>query len=114
MPTSGKWAEEQCQGVQGQFKDIRAPMFAVALQLCSDIMKMGSQSFEWKKPPYEYNYETRPMKLILGTEKLMQSLESHQLDFKASYWFEGHEEYLERVQDLVLYHRKLKSVPAPL
>jgi uncharacterized protein YbbC (DUF1343 family) len=76
-PTSNKWSGSLCRGFQlhvtsaADFRPYRA-----SLTLLWAILKAYPDSFEWKTPPYEYEYERLPMDLILGSQKLRVALES--------------------------------------
>ena len=40
------------------------------------IMETHPKGFQWKSPPYEYEYQRKPIDLILGDISLRQQLES--------------------------------------
>jgi hypothetical protein len=46
------------------------------LSILQAIMRLHGDAFEWKQPPYEYEYEKRPIDLILGSRSLRREIES--------------------------------------
>ncbi|CAG37675.1 exo-beta-N-acetylmuramidase NamZ family protein [Desulfotalea psychrophila] len=76
-PTSGKWAGNTCTGFQLHIqsrKDFNS--YRVGMILLQAAMLVYRQQFEYKKPPYEYEYEKLPMDLILGDRALREALEA--------------------------------------
>ena len=75
QPTSGKWRNQACNGFQIHVTDrtVFEPYTAslLALQL---IIAHHPDAFEFKPPPYEYEYERLPMDLILGDPVLRTEL----------------------------------------
>jgi len=73
-PVSGKWAGERCHGFQVHVTeppDFMAYRFSLAVLaavagLCPD--------FALKEPPYEYEFEQRPLDLIIGDRSISQAL----------------------------------------
>ncbi|MBU8849656.1 MAG: DUF1343 domain-containing protein [Desulfobacterales bacterium] len=74
-PTSGKWQGHVCKGFQihvtstDEFK----PYFS-SLILMQLIIKHHKNKFDFKEPPYEYEFEKMPIDLILGSKKLRKKL----------------------------------------
>lgn len=75
QPTSGKWQDQVCRGIhihvisRLEFK----PYFS-SLVLLQLIMAAHQDCFEFKAPPYEYEYEKLPMDLILGSRDLREKI----------------------------------------
>jgi uncharacterized protein YbbC (DUF1343 family) len=40
--------------------------FRTALEIIRTIRRMFAESFAWKQPPYEYEYERLPIEVLLG------------------------------------------------
>ena len=38
--------------------------------------ELGKDQFQWKEPPYEYEYEKLPFDILCGTNKIRQQIES--------------------------------------
>jgi hypothetical protein len=70
-------------------------------------MDKGS-GFEWKKAPYEYDYETLPIKLIIGSHQVEKHLSKSMFSPDDPFWSEGIASYIEAVQPHLRYPRTLK------
>ncbi len=76
-PTSGKWQGQACQGFQLHVTDREGfRPYRTALALLQAIQRLYPDSFAYKPPPYEYEYEQLPLDLILGDRSLRLALES--------------------------------------
>lgn len=76
MPTSGKWAGDLCKGFQIHVTDRNTFMpYRTSLALLQAAILCFPEDFEYKKPPYEYEFERLPMDLILGDSSLRSALE---------------------------------------
>jgi len=69
-PTSGKWANDTCRGfhIHVADRELYKPYLA-SLILFQEILRAHPQ-FQFKQPPYEYEYDRLPMDLILGSKSL--------------------------------------------
>lgn len=78
-PTSNKWMGRLCRGFMLHVTDPDAfrPL-KTAVQLLEVIYRLYPNHFEWKQPPYEYEYEKMPIDLIFGTDKIRLALENRQ------------------------------------
>jgi len=75
-PTFNKWAGEMCHGFHLHVVDPGAvDIYYVSLCLLQDVMALYPDRFEWKSPPYEYEYRRMPIDLILGSRTLRLRLE---------------------------------------
>ncbi|CAD7848573.1 MAG: Protein YzbB [Olavius algarvensis Delta 4 endosymbiont] len=74
-PTSNKWEGQRCNGFQ---LHVTAPdkyrPFETSLRLLAGILKVYPDDFQWKAPPYEYEYEKLPIDLILGGDHIRIAL----------------------------------------
>jgi uncharacterized protein YbbC (DUF1343 family) len=76
-PTSNKWAAKPCKGFQIHVTDpCRFAPFTTSLKLLSAVLHHHRDCFEWKAPPYEYEFEKLPMDLILGDKCLRSDIEA--------------------------------------
>lgn len=77
IPTSGKWANELCQGFQLHVTDpeVFRP-YQTSLILLQKILLLYPEDFRYKQPPYEYEYTRLPLDCILGSEKLRRDIEA--------------------------------------
>ena len=67
QPTFHKFAGELCGGAQIHVTD-RASFqpFATGVEVIRCIRRMYANYFQWKLPPYEYEYQRLPIEVLLG------------------------------------------------
>ncbi len=76
-PTANKWQDTPCRGFQIHVTDpYRYTPYTTSLQLLSAVICHHGDRFEWKQPPYEYEFETLPMDLIIGDEQIRREIEA--------------------------------------
>lgn len=76
QPTSGKWASRVCTGFQVHVTDSRHYRpYRTALALLQSFMLLYENEFEYKEPPYEYEFQRLPLDLILGSSDIRRKLE---------------------------------------
>ncbi|WP_020588993.1 exo-beta-N-acetylmuramidase NamZ family protein [Desulfobacter curvatus] len=76
QPTSGKWQNQTCQGVHIHIIDRdKYKPYLCSIILLQEIMRAHPNEFQFKVPPYEYEFERLPMDLILGSRKLRENLD---------------------------------------
>jgi len=76
-PTFQKWKGEICKGFMLHVLDpVAYQPFATTIALLKVILKIHRKDFRWKEPPYEYEYEKKPIDLIIGDTSIRQDLES--------------------------------------
>jgi uncharacterized protein YbbC (DUF1343 family) len=75
-PTAQKWRGRLCRGLQihvtapGRFRP-----YETSLRLLQAVIRTAGDRFAWKPPPYEYEFERRPIDLILGDGCLADQLQ---------------------------------------
>ena len=75
-PTSDKWENQLCHGFQlhivdaGTFRPYRT-----SLSLLQAVVSLHQRDFQWKPPPYEYEYEKLPFDIITGDPGIRRALE---------------------------------------
>jgi len=75
-PTFHKWKGQRCSGFQlhavrrKDFKPCRT-----SLALLSAVRGCAPGHFEWKPPPYEYEYEKMPVDLIFGDDRIRREID---------------------------------------
>lgn len=76
-PMAGKWKGSACRGFQLHVTDPDGfePVLIV-LKLLQASLKYHPEQFEWKSPPYEYEFERLPIDLILGGPKVRRRIEA--------------------------------------
>jgi uncharacterized protein YbbC (DUF1343 family) len=76
LPTFQKHAGNPCGGVQIHLTDREAfePVMA-GVAIVKMAYDMYGESFRWKDPPYEYEYDRNPFDLISGTSSVREAIE---------------------------------------
>lgn len=76
-PTFHKWAGEQCRGFQLHVNDLRNfDSFLFTLSMLSAVSRLHTEEFQWKLPPYEYEFEKLPADLIIGDQSVRLAVEA--------------------------------------
>jgi uncharacterized protein YbbC (DUF1343 family) len=105
-PTSNKWAGQVCHGFQIHVTDpdLFRP-YRTSLALLQAAILLYPDAFEYKEPPYEYEYERLPMDLILGDKKMRKALEQGEsvLDLENS-WQGDLNDFNKLRQEVLLYN----------
>jgi uncharacterized protein YbbC (DUF1343 family) len=94
-PTSNKWQQTACNGFQLHVTDPRQYRpYATSLHLLQAVVKHHRKEFEWKSPPYEYEFERMPIDLIIGDRTIRRRIENLEplADIEAS-WQEDLNDY---------------------
>jgi uncharacterized protein YbbC (DUF1343 family) len=72
--------------------------------LLQQIISLFSQEFQWKQPPYEYEYETLPIDLIIGNRSIRKRLENlENLEDITAAWQDELADYNRMRRDFLLY-----------
>ena len=67
QPTFHKFAGELCGGAQLHVIDReKFQPFRVGVEIIKRIRKMYGDHFEWKQPPYEYEWKRLPIEILIG------------------------------------------------
>ncbi len=75
-PTSNKYKKELCQGFQIHITDQdKYQPYTTTLMLLQAVIAVHGNLFQWKMPPYEYEFKKLPIDLILGDKKTRQKIE---------------------------------------
>ncbi len=103
LPTFQKQANKVCGGFQihvtnkSTFKPWR-----VGQMIMRELYHYLGEEFEWKKPPYEYNYIQKPIDIINGTDKLRHWVENNEtLEMLDS--FENLKDYKLQLSEIKIY-----------
>jgi uncharacterized protein YbbC (DUF1343 family) len=76
-PTSNKWQATPCKGFQIHVSDpVQFQPYATTLHLIRAVISNHAEQFEWKPPPYEYEFERMPIDLIIGDRSIRERLEN--------------------------------------
>ena len=67
QPTFQKFAAQLCGGAQIHIIDReRFQPFRVAVEIIKHIRKTCPEHFQWKQPPYEYEWKRLPIEILIG------------------------------------------------
>ncbi len=104
-PTSNKWQQTACHGFQLHVTDAqRYRPYATSLQLLQAVILHHRDQFEWKTPPYEYEYERMPIDLIIGDRNIRQRMEKLEpLDDIEASWQPDLNEFIKVSKEFHLY-----------
>ena len=76
-PTFHKWSSQMIGGIQIHVVDRRAfRPFRTGIALLITYREMGEARFQWKEPPYEYEYERLPFDILCGTDEVRKQIEA--------------------------------------
>ena len=76
-PTAQKWQGQRCYGFQVHVQNPREfRPYRTSLGLLQAICGLHGDAFQWKPPPYEYEYHKQPIDLILGSGPIRRALEN--------------------------------------
>ena len=76
-PTFHNWASQMIGGIQIHVVDRRSfQPFRTGLALLITYREMGENRFQWKDPPYEYEYEKLPFDILCGTDTVRKQIEA--------------------------------------
>jgi uncharacterized protein YbbC (DUF1343 family) len=76
-PTFHKWSHQMIGGVQIHVSDRRKfSPFLTGLALITVYRELGEDQFQWKLPPYEYEYEKLPFDILCGTDQIRKQIEA--------------------------------------
>ena len=77
VPTFHKWAGDLLGGVQIHVTDRRNfRPFRTGLGLLLAYRSLDSDRFEWRAPPYEYEFEKLPFDILCGTDSIRLQIEA--------------------------------------
>ncbi len=76
QPAFQKWAGMSCQGAQIHVTSRQAfKPFLTGVAVLRAALDLYPNQFQWKQPPYEYEYEKMPIDILAGTSSLRERLE---------------------------------------
>jgi uncharacterized protein YbbC (DUF1343 family) len=105
QPTFQKWAGEMCGGIQVHVKDRESfEPYLTGIALMSIARALSPESFEWRKPPYEYEYEKLPIEILCGSDTLPKLIwDKNPLNRIRECWQEDISTFLRRRSPYLLY-----------
>jgi uncharacterized protein YbbC (DUF1343 family) len=76
-PTSNKWCGRLCHGFQIHVTEpVSFHPYKSSLRLLGVIHHLFKDAFQWKPPPYEYEYQRLPIDLIIGDSNIRRRIEA--------------------------------------
>ena len=104
-PTSNKWQQTACYGFQLHVTDPqRYRPYATSLHLLQAVILHHREQFEWKAPPYEYEFEIMPIDLIIGDRTIRERLEKlDRLDEIEASWQEELDQFKRIARKFHIY-----------
>jgi uncharacterized protein YbbC (DUF1343 family) len=105
LPTFHKWANCLCGGVHLDVTDREAfKPFLTGLALVRLYRELGGEWFQWKRPPYEYEYRLLPFDILCGTDRIRRGLEAGaSLEEMEASWQPELEAFADRRGEFLLY-----------
>ncbi len=74
-PTANKWRGEQCRGFHLHVTDeLKFKPYLTTLTILQAVLKLYPENFQYKDPPYEYEYKKLPLDLIIGSSLIRRAL----------------------------------------
>ena len=107
-PTMNKWQNVPCRGFQIHVTDPRSYQpYKTTLLLMRAVMMHHRDRFEWKSPPYEYEYERMPIDLLIGDREIRRRLEDLEpVDGMETDWQDGLQHFKSISREYHLYGLK--------
>lgn len=104
-PTFQKWSDKTCTGYMIHVLDpLSFRPYFLSLSLLRAILSAHGDRFEWRSPPYEYEFERLPIDLILGDRSLREDLErGEDMDRIRKKWEPELLKFLEWRESFLLY-----------
>lgn len=104
-PTSNKWSGQLCNGFQIHITDFSAYQpYRTSLKLLQYVIRHHNAEFQWKLPPYEYEFERLPIDLIIGDKGIRQRIEiGDDIDGMADEWLESIGDFVDQSRKIQLY-----------
>jgi uncharacterized protein YbbC (DUF1343 family) len=104
-PTANKWSGRPCHGFQIHVTDPQHYRpYATSLKLLQAVIRHHRQDFQWKPPPYEYEFDRLPIDLIIGDRAIRERIERLDsiADIAAS-WRDALDRFVSLSRDIHLY-----------
>lgn len=104
-PGFSKWKGDLCRGFQIHITDrCQYSPYITTLKLVQAVLFHHKDQFEWKQPPYEYEFKKLPIDLIIGDMELRQAIERFDsIDEIADFRKEKLDEFVRITRELWLY-----------
>jgi len=107
-PMSDKWKKQLCHGFQIHLIDAEVfRPYRTSLTLLQAVVSTHRDLFQWKSPPYEYEFEKFPFDIITGDPLIRKAVEDdNPLEDLEQSWAEELKEFEEIRRPFLLYDPK--------
>jgi len=104
-PTFQKYAGRMCGGIQIHAADReRFEPYLTGIAVISAARTLYPESFNWRDPPYEYEYRRMPIEILCGCRRILDIIERGlSCDEIRLSWREGIEAFRQRRNKYLLY-----------
>ncbi len=105
QPTFQKWAGQMCGGIQIHVTDReKFEPYLTGIAVISAARTLYPESFKWRDPPYEYEYQKMPMEILCGDRKIIDMIlrEAPCDEFRQS-WLKDVEVFQRQRKPYLLY-----------
>ncbi|MGD8520185.1 MAG: DUF1343 domain-containing protein [Desulfobacterales bacterium] len=104
-PTSNKWQGQPCNGFQIHvLNPLAFSPYTSSLSFLQAVVHHHKDQFQWKSPPYEYEFTRLPIDLIIGDSTVRQRLENREsVDDIVMTWQTDLDEFREISRKYYLY-----------
>jgi len=103
LPTFQKHSNIVCGGFQVHITDKKTyKPWRIGQFIMRELYHYLGDDFKWKEPPYEYNYNQKPIDIINGTDKLRHWVESNE-SIEALDTFEELDVYKHQFNEIKIY-----------
>ncbi len=110
QPTAQKWQGKECGGLQIHVLDrTKVRSYELTLALIKACMDLGEGAFDWQRNPYEYDFDTLAIKLIVGSRQVEEHLSTDIFSAKDPFWHAGISDYINLVKPFLLYPRTMRA-----
>jgi uncharacterized protein YbbC (DUF1343 family) len=105
QPTFNKYQREICEGCFMHVGDRKIfKPFLTGIAIILETAHSYPDKFQWKQPPYEYEFEKMPIDILVGNSWLREMIESHSsLDEMEARWSGELSSFLEQQSEWVIY-----------
>ncbi|UQZ90300.1 DUF1343 domain-containing protein [Deltaproteobacteria bacterium Smac51] len=104
QPTFHKWAGEMCHGLELFPVDKSFKPYLTSLAILQIILEEWPDDFKLKEPPYEYEFDRRPIDLILGRTDIFDRLASGEsAESVEKTWLPDLERFNQTKSEILLY-----------
>ena len=105
-PTWDKYANELCGGIQVHVTDRkRFQPVRCGATIIATAKRLFARHFQWREPPYEYEFELPPIDIISGSPALRETIDSgSDLSSLFEAWEQDEKRFRAERKPFLLYH----------